>query len=169
MAQLPRGPLLKRGSTVTLICNTTVTTTGPVQVQVQWLRWPMPKPVNPRKPGGVQLDSGAVTPPMLIAALMYDGVANIYVNDSEISIDRLSAISYRLRIHMVTVEDQGLYGCRAEVWGQDQHGGWYSTGAKAESNAVNVYLYARGKSLTLPNTPLLIYLHTCVPSWVQHN
>ncbi|XP_038151478.1 immunoglobulin superfamily member 8 [Cyprinodon tularosa] len=154
VAQLPRGPLLKRGSTVTLICNTTVTTTGPVQVQVQWLRWPMPKPVNPRKPGGVQLDSGAVTPPMLIAALMYDGVANIYVNDSEISIDRLSAISYRLRIHMVTVEDQGLYGCRAEVWGQDQHGGWYSTGAKAESNAVNVYLYARAADLLL--IPLVV-------------
>ncbi|MEQ2174567.1 hypothetical protein GOODEAATRI_009191, partial [Goodea atripinnis] len=147
VARLSRGPLLKRGSTITLICNTTVTTTGPVQVQVQWLRWPIPEPVITRNSGGVPLDLEAVTQPKPIATLMYNGVANI--NHSEISIDRLSANSYRLRIHMATEEDQGLYGCHAEVWGQDPHGGWYDTGARSVSNLVTVYLYARGKSLIL--------------------
>lgn len=149
VARLPRGPLLKRGSTLTVICNATVTTTGPVQVQVQWLRRPIPAPVITRNSGGVPSDSGAVTEPRLIATLMYNGVANIYVNDSEISIDRLSAVSYRLRIHLAKVEDQGMYGCHAEVWGQDPHGGWYDTGAKAESNEVTVYLFARGRHLIL--------------------
>uniref|UniRef100_A0A096M377 Immunoglobulin superfamily, member 8 n=1 Tax=Poecilia formosa TaxID=48698 RepID=A0A096M377_POEFO len=141
VARLPHGPLLKRGSTITLICNATVTTTGPVQVQVQWLRRPIPEPV-------------VTTQPRLIATLMYNGVSNIHVNDSEISIDRLSAVSYRLRIHMATVENQGVYECRAEVWGQDPHGGWYDTGAKAESNEVTVYLYARAADLLL--IPLVV-------------
>lgn len=152
VARLPRGPLLKRGSTITIICNATATATGPVQVQVQWLRRPIPEPVITRNSGGAPLDAELVAQPTLIATLMYNGVANIYVNDSEISIDRLSAVSYRLRIHMSTVENQGMYGCRAEVWGKDPHGGWYDTGAKAESNEVTVYLYARGKSLVVLRT-----------------
>ncbi|XP_047203331.1 immunoglobulin superfamily member 8 isoform X2 [Girardinichthys multiradiatus] len=152
VARLSRGPLLKRGSTITLICNTTVTTTGPVQVQVQWLRWPIPEPVITRNSGGVPLDLEAVTQPKPIATLMYNGVANI--NHSEISIDRLSANSYRLRIHMATEEDQGLYGCHAEVWGQDPHGGWYDTGARSVSNLVTVYLYARAADLLL--IPLVV-------------
>ncbi|XP_005797045.1 immunoglobulin superfamily member 8 [Xiphophorus maculatus] len=154
VARLPRGPLLKRGSTITIICNTTATATGPVQVQVQWLRRPIPEPVITRNSGGAPLDAELVAQPTLIATLMYNGVANIYVNDSEISIDRLSAVSYRLRIHMSTVENQGMYGCRAEVWGQDPHGGWYDTGAKAESNEVTVYLYARAADLLL--IPLVV-------------
>lgn len=85
--------------------------------------------------------------PRLVAALMHDGVARIYANGSEVSVDRLSAVSYRLRVHAATMDDQGMYACHAEAWGQDPHGGWYNTGAKAESNAVTVYLYARGKSL----------------------
>lgn len=145
MAQLPRGPLLKRGSTVTLICNTTVTTTGPAQVQVHWLRWAIPEPVIKKAPDAAMLKPPAPPEPKLIASLMYNGVSNIYINHSEISIDRLSVNSYRLRVHMATKDDQGMYACHAEAWGQDPHGGWYRTGAKAESNAVNVYLYARGK------------------------
>lgn len=145
VAQLPRGPLLKRGSTITLICNATVTTTGPAQAQVLWLRWPIPEPVLKKPSDGAALNPPVVVKPALIAALQYDGVANIYVNGSEISIDRLSAVSYRLRVHMAAVEDQGMYACHAEAWGQDPHGGWYNTGAKAESKAVTVYLYARGE------------------------
>lgn len=149
MAQLPRGPLLKRGSTITLICNATVTTTGPAQAQVQWLRWPIPEPVI-KKAQSQASDVTLPDPPIeekprLVAALMYDGVAKIYANSSEVSVDRLSAISYRLRVHTATMDDQGMYACHAEAWGQDPHGGWYNTGAKAESNAVTVYLYARGK------------------------
>ncbi|KAM3621886.1 uncharacterized protein V6R79_017501 [Siganus canaliculatus] len=156
VARLPRGPLLKRGSTITLICNATVTTTGPAQAQVQWLRWPIPavkKEQNP--PSDIALaDTTVEVVPTLVAALMYDGVAQIYANTSEISVDRLSAISYRLRVHAATVEDQGMYMCRAEAWGQDPHGGWYNTGVKAESNAVTVYLYARATDLLL--IPLVI-------------
>lgn len=85
--------------------------------------------------------------PTLIATLMYDGVAKVYTNSSEVSVDRLSAVSYRLRVHTATTEDQGLYACHAEAWGQDPHGGWYNTGARAESNTVTVYLYARGRLL----------------------
>ncbi|XP_028262334.1 immunoglobulin superfamily member 8 [Parambassis ranga] len=154
VAQLPRGPLLKRGSTITLICNATVTTTGPAQAQVLWLRWPIPEPVLKKPSDGAAPEPPVVVKPALIAALQYDGIANIYVNGSEISIDRLSAVSYRLRVHMATVEDQGMYACHAEAWGQDPHGGWYNTGAKAESKAVTVYLYARAADLLL--IPLVI-------------
>lgn len=90
-------------------------------------------------------DSTVERKPTLIATLMYDGVAKIYANSSEISVDRLSAVSYRLRVHTATMDDQGLYACHAEAWGQDPHGGWYNTGARAESNQATVYLYARGK------------------------
>ncbi|XP_004547757.1 immunoglobulin superfamily member 8 [Maylandia zebra] len=154
VAQLPRGPLLKRGSTVTLICNTTVTTTGPAQVQVHWLRWAIPEPVIKKAPDTVMLKPPAPPEPKLIASLMYNGVSNIYINHSEISIDRLSVNSYRLRVHMATKDDQGMYACHAEAWGQDPYGGWYRTGAKAESNAVNVYLYARAADLLL--IPLVV-------------
>lgn len=150
-AQLPRGPLLKRGSTITLICNATVTTTGPAQAQVQWLRWPIPEPVIKRGQSSASEvalpDRPVEEKPRPVAVLMYDGVAKIYANGSEVSVDRLSALSFRLRVHAATIDDQGIYACHAEVWGQDPHGGWYNTGAKAESNAVTVYLYARGKSL----------------------
>lgn len=147
LAQLPRGPLLKRGSTITLICNATVTTTGPAQAQVQWLRWPLPvmKKESSSATDVTPPDPPVQAQPKLIAALMYDGITRIYANSSEVSIDRLSAVSYRLRVHTATMDDQGLYACHAEAWGQDPHGGWYNTGARAESNTVTVYLYARGK------------------------
>lgn len=157
VARLPRGPLLKRGSTITLLCNATVTTTGVAQAQVQWWRRPLPDPIIRRtkdSDGAPPDPPPVVEEPALIAALMYDGVANIYANSSEISIERLSAISYRLRVHAATMEDQGLYSCHAEAWGQDPHGGWYNTGAKAQSNAVTVYLYARAADLLL--IPLVI-------------
>lgn len=145
-AELPRGPLLKRGSTVTLICNATVTATGPAQVQVQWLRWPMPVTKTRGGPApSVSPESSEEAEPTVIATLMYDGVAKISSNSSsEMSVDRLTTVSYRLRVHTATMEDQGLYACHAEAWGQDPHGGWYNTGVRAESNKVTVYLYARG-------------------------
>lgn len=149
VAQLLRGPLLKRGNTITLICNITVTTTGPAQVQ--WLRWPIPPRVIKREESPASAvtvpDPPVEEGPSLVAALMYDGVAKIYDNTSDVSIDRLSAGSYRLRVHSATMDDQGMYACHAQVWGQDPHGGWYNTGARAESNAVTVYMYSRGKSL----------------------
>ncbi|XP_040890650.1 immunoglobulin superfamily member 8 [Toxotes jaculatrix] len=158
VAQLPRGPLLKRGSTITLICNATVTTTGPAEAQVLWLRWPIPEPVINK---GASSASDVAPPvptvvekPRRIAALRYDGVAIIYANGSEVSIDRLSAVSYRLRVHAATMDDQGMYACHAEAWGKDPHGGWYNTGVKAESNAVTVYLYARAADLLL--IPLVV-------------
>eukprot|EP00066_Takifugu_rubripes_P007803 XP_003973583.1 PREDICTED: immunoglobulin superfamily member 8-like [Takifugu rubripes] len=155
-AQLPRGPLLKRGSTVTLICNVTVTTTGPAQVQVQWLRWPMPVTKTRGGPApSVSPESSEEAEPTVIATLMYDGVAKTYANSSgEVSVDRLTTAGYRLRVHTATMEDQGLYACHAEAWGQDPHGGWYNTGARAESNKVTVYLYARVADLLL--IPLVV-------------
>ncbi|XP_056885423.1 immunoglobulin superfamily member 8 [Takifugu flavidus] len=155
-AQLPRGPLLKRGSTVTLICNATVTTTGPAQVQVQWLRWPMPVTKTRGGPApSVSPESSEEAEPTVIATLMYDGVAKTYANSSgEVSVDRLTTVGYRLRVHTATMEDQGLYACHAEAWGQDPHGGWYNTGARAESNKVTVYLYARVADLLL--IPLVV-------------
>ncbi|XP_047439575.1 immunoglobulin superfamily member 8 [Mugil cephalus] len=154
VAQLSRGPLLKRGSTITLICNATVTTAGPAQAQVLWLRWPIPKPLIQRGSVVTPPKPPVVEKPTLVAALLYNGVANIYVNGSEISVDRLSAIQYRLRVHAATMDDQGMYSCHAEVWGQDPHGSWYNTGAKAESTSVTVYLYSRAVDLLL--IPLVI-------------
>uniref|UniRef100_A0A3P8SHW0 Immunoglobulin superfamily, member 8 n=1 Tax=Amphiprion percula TaxID=161767 RepID=A0A3P8SHW0_AMPPE len=154
VAQLPPGPLLKRGSTVTLICNATMTTTGPAQAQVDFLRWPIPEQVVKKASDVAPLDPPVVVERTLIATLKYNGIVNIYTNGNKISIDRLSAVTYRLRVHTATMEDQGMYACRAEAWGQDPHGGWYNTGAKAESNAVTVYLYARAADLLL--IPLVI-------------
>ncbi|XP_057702624.1 immunoglobulin superfamily member 8 [Corythoichthys intestinalis] len=152
-AQIARGPLLKRGSTITVLCTATITTTGPAQAQVQWLRWPIPEPqirrvTSPMPEPAVQAD------PRPVAALTYDGIVEIYTNGSEVSVDRLSAVSYRLRVHTATIEDQGMYACHAEAWGQDPHGGWYNSGVKAESNAVTVYLYARVADLLL--IPLVV-------------
>ncbi|XP_077430084.1 immunoglobulin superfamily member 8 [Vanacampus margaritifer] len=147
-AQLARGPLLKRGSTITLLCTATITTTGPAQAQLQWLRWPIPERQisSPKSPTP---EPAPPPEPKLVASLRYDGVVDIYVNGSEVSVDRLSAVSYRLRVHAATIEDQGMYACHAEAWGQDPHGGWYNSGVKAESNAVTVYLYARVADLLL--------------------
>lgn len=145
VARLPRGPLLKRGSTITLICNATVTTTGPAQPLVQWLRWPLPAKENKPSSGLSPEGQSKEAEPQLVAALMHDSVAKIYINTSEVSVDRLSAISYRLRVHTATMDDQGLYVCHAEAWGRDPHGGWYNTGVRAQSNVVTVYLYARGR------------------------
>lgn len=158
IAQLPRGPLLKRGSTITLICNVTVITTGPAQAQVQWVRWPIPKPVlkKDQSPSSELYLPDQLTPatPEPIATLRHDGVASIFFNSSEVSVDRLSAGSYRLRVHIARSEDQGMYACHADAWGQDPHGAWYSTGVRAESNAVTVYLYARAEDLLL--IPLVV-------------
>ncbi|XP_008278961.1 immunoglobulin superfamily member 8 [Stegastes partitus] len=154
VAQLPPGPLLKKGSTVTLICNATVRTTGPAQAQVEFLRWPIPEPVVKKASDVIPLDPPIAEKRTVIATMNYNGIVNIYTNGSEISIDRLSAVTYRLRVHMATMEDQGMYTCNAEAWGQDPHGVWYNTGAKAESNAVTVYLYARAADLLL--IPLVI-------------
>lgn len=158
VAQLPRGPLLKRGSTITLICNVTVITTGPAEAQVQWVRWPIPEPVvkRDRSPSSeLPLpDQPTQLTPEPIATLRHDGVAQIFSNSSEVSVDRLSAISYRLRVHVASSEDQGMYACQANAWGQDPHGAWYNSGVKAESNAVTVYLYARVEDLLL--VPLVV-------------
>lgn len=160
VVQLPRGPLLKRGSTITLLCNVSVITTGPAEAQVRWLRLPIPEPVarkDQSPSSSSQLfspDEPAEVAPEVVAALRHDGVAMIFANSSEVSVDRLTASSYRLRVHTASVEDQGLYACHANAWGQDPHGAWYDTGVKAESNTVTVYLYARAEDLLL--IPLVV-------------
>ncbi|XP_016333051.1 immunoglobulin superfamily member 8-like [Sinocyclocheilus anshuiensis] len=141
---LPRRPLLKRGSTVTLLCNISVQTTGASRVQVQWLQEPA------RKDAALSEDSRG----RLLVTLSYDGLTLIYSNGSSLSVDRVSAGCFRLRIFSAAEEDQGHYRCRAEVWAKDPRGGWYNTGAKAESETVHLYLYARVTDLLL--LPLVI-------------
>ncbi|KAF4079034.1 hypothetical protein AMELA_G00188490 [Ameiurus melas] len=145
--ELQHRPLLKRGSTVTLLCNVSVVTTGPTQVEVQWWqeKW--------------ELDGKEDMPPghakgSILATLTYDGLSRIYSNGSELSIDRVSAGTYRLRIFSAHDDDQGDYHCQAEVWTQDPHGGWYNTGTRAESATVHVFLYARVIDLLL--IPLVV-------------
>lgn len=156
--QIPRGPLLKRGSTITLICNVTVITTGPAQAQVRWLRWPIPEPVmkKDQSPSSeLSLpDQPVQATPESIAILRHDGVARIFSNSTEVSVDRVTLSSYRLRVHVASSTDQGMYACHASAWGQDPHGAWYDTGVTAESNAVTVYLYARAEDLLL--IPLVV-------------
>ncbi|KAJ0069103.1 hypothetical protein NL108_017982, partial [Boleophthalmus pectinirostris] len=147
VVQLPRGPLLKRGSTITLICNVTIVTTGPVQAQVQWVRSLIPKLVmkkdqSPSSDISIPDQPIEVTPEP-VATLRHDGVTQVFSNSSEVSVDRLTVSSYRLRVHVARPADQGLYACHVHAWGQDPHGAWYNTGVKAESNTVTVYLYAR--------------------------
>lgn len=156
-AWLPRGPLLKRGSTIALLCNVSVVTTGPTLVEVAWLRRPLEE--AGATPGGGR--SGEQVPPpsaegeaTLLASRSYDGVTRVHGNGSEASVERVAAGSYRLRIHGAGPEDQGRYACQARVWGQDPRGGWYDTGARARSASVRVYLYARVEDLLL--IPLII-------------
>ncbi|KTG33384.1 hypothetical protein cypCar_00041242 [Cyprinus carpio] len=144
---LPRRPLLKRGSTVTLLCNVSVEATGASRVEVQWLQTPE-EPA--RKDPALSEDSGR----LLLATLSYDGLTRIYSNGSDLSVDRVSAGCFRLRIFSAAEEDQGHYQCRAQVWAQDPRGGWYSTGAEAQSVTVHLYLYARVTDLLL--LPLVI-------------
>ncbi|XP_020774215.1 immunoglobulin superfamily member 8 [Boleophthalmus pectinirostris] len=158
VVQLPRGPLLKRGSTITLICNVTIVTTGPVQAQVQWVRSLIPKLVmkkdqSPSSDISIPDQPIEVTPEP-VATLRHDGVTQVFSNSSEVSVDRLTVSSYRLRVHVARPADQGLYACHVHAWGQDPHGAWYNTGVKAESNTVTVYLYARVEDLLL--IPLVV-------------
>lgn len=153
VAELPRGPLLKRGNTVSVLCNVSVTTTGPSQVELRWL-------LRRDSPEGLGERPMADDPGRLLASLSYDGIARIYGNSngsgvsSELSVDRMTPICYRLRIHAARLEDQGHYLCQASVWGQDPNGAWYDTGARAESSTIRVYLYARVMDLLL--IPLVI-------------
>ncbi|KAK1796419.1 hypothetical protein P4O66_009473, partial [Electrophorus voltai] len=145
--KMPHQVIPKRGSTVTLLCNVSVVTMGPNQVEVRWLQ---------KK---VESDGKGDTPPVeskgsLLATLTYDGMAHIYNNGSDLSIDRISASVYRLRVFSAHEDDQGHYLCQAEVWAQDPHGRWYNTGAQAVSSTVHVYLYARVVDLLL--IPLVI-------------
>ncbi|KAG5836509.1 hypothetical protein ANANG_G00256070, partial [Anguilla anguilla] len=152
VAEIPPGPLLKRGSTVSVLCNVSVTTGGPFRVEVQWL-------MRREAPAGgaegaepLEVEEGGATRPL--AALTHDGLARFYGNGSEVSVERLAAGCYRLRIHAAQPEDQGLYGCLAQVWAQDPGGAWRSTGARAESDRVRVYLYSRATDLLL--IPLVV-------------
>lgn len=147
VAELARGPLLKRGCTIALICK--VNTTGPARVQ--WVRWPIPQPVLKRdqSPSSELSLSDQTVPvtPEPIATLNHDGVVSIFFNSSEVSVDRLSENRYRLRVHTARPEDQGMYACQVDAWGQDPQ-------FRAESNAVTVYLYARAEDLLL--IPLVV-------------
>ncbi|CAB1353241.1 unnamed protein product [Coregonus sp. 'balchen'] len=161
VANLPRGPLLKRGDTITLLCNISVVTTGPAQVEVQWLqRAVLPAQEGGATTGGVVIEKGGDQPSVeekgrVLASLTYEGLSRLYKNSSsEVSMDRVSPGTYRLRIFSAQDQDQGLFVCQAEVWGQDPHGGWYNTGARAQSETVRVYLYARAADLLL--IPLVV-------------
>ncbi|XP_066522564.1 immunoglobulin superfamily member 8 [Hoplias malabaricus] len=147
VVELPRRPLLKRGSTVTMLCNVSVVTTGSSNVEVRWLQ---KKEELESKEDIPKMD----TKSSVLAILTYDGMTRIYNNGSDLSVDRISANTYRLRIFSAHEEDQGYYQCQAEVWAQDPHGGWYNTGARAESVMVRVYLYARVADLLL--IPLVV-------------
>lgn len=136
--ELPRRPLLKRGSTVTLLCNVSVVTTGPTQVEVGW--WHKKRELDQKEDTTPENIKGRI-----LATLTYDGRSYLYSNGSELSVDRISAGTYRLRIFSAHEEDQGDYHCQADVWTQDPHGGWYNTGASTKSAMAHVYLYARGK------------------------
>ncbi|TVK90436.1 Immunoglobulin superfamily member 8 [Bagarius yarrelli] len=142
--ELSRRPLLKRGSTVTLLCNVSVMSTDPHQIEVLW--WHSKRELNGKEDKTFHNK--------ILAKLSYDGIAHIYSNGSELSLDRISAKAYRLRIFSAHDDDQGDYHCQAEVWSQDPHGGWYKTGASAKSTMAHIYLYARAADLLL--IPLVV-------------
>ncbi|KAM9483608.1 immunoglobulin superfamily member 8 [Clarias gariepinus] len=145
--ELQHRPLLKRGSTVALLCNVSIVATGPSRVEVQWWqkKWDLNgKGDKPRAPAASSI----------LATLTYDGISRIYTDESELSVDRISAGTYRLRIFSAHEDDQGDYQCQVVVWTQDSHGSWYKTDAKAKSNTAHVYLYARVIDLLL--IPLVV-------------
>ncbi|TRY98921.1 hypothetical protein DNTS_032009 [Danionella cerebrum] len=112
---LPRRPLLKRGSTVTLFCNVSISSSTSSKVEVQWLQIP-----ERRLPSTLLEDNGEE--PRVLAALSYDGLLQVFSNGSERSIERLSTQSFRMRIFSAAEEDRGEYQCQAEVWVQDPKG-----------------------------------------------
>ncbi|XP_062852705.1 immunoglobulin superfamily member 8 [Trichomycterus rosablanca] len=146
VVELPRRPLLKHGSTIVLLCNVSVVTTGSSKVEVQWQH---------KK----EVEGKEHMPPVdaqgrILATLTYDGVSRIYTNESDVSVDRISDRTYRLRIFSAHESDQGYYQCLAEVWAENPNGGWYSTGTRVESAMIRVYLYARAADLLL--IPLVV-------------
>lgn len=121
-----------------MLCNVSIVATGPSRVEVQWWqkKWDLNgKGDKPRAPAASSI----------LATLTYDGISRIYTDESELSVDRISAGTYRLRIFSAHEDDQGDYQCQVVVWTQDSHGSWYKTDARAKSNTAHVYLYARGK------------------------
>ncbi|XP_041097599.1 immunoglobulin superfamily member 8 [Polyodon spathula] len=134
-AGLAPGPPLNRGHTFSLLCNISIATTGPAQAAVKWLVMRVRE--GKEEPGKSRL----------LAVLRHDGTSRLYSNGSDVSVDRPAPSSYRLRVHRARQEDQGLYRCQVEVWGMDQHGGWFNTGAHSHSNTVRVYMYLLASDL----------------------
>ncbi|MGH0180194.1 UNVERIFIED_CONTAM: hypothetical protein FKN15_003789 [Acipenser sinensis] len=147
-AGLALGPPLNRGHTFSLLCNISIATTGPAQAEVKWL-------VMPVREGEEEPGEGR-----LLALLRHDGTSRLYSNGSDVSVDRPAPSSYRLRIHRAGQEDQGLYRCQVEVWGMDQHGGWFNTGAHSHSNTVRVYMYSLASDLLF--IPIIVGVATAV-------
>lgn len=144
---LPRRPLLKRGSTVSIFCNVSVWSRTSAQVALEWRH----TPEDPlQKDRSVSADSKG----RVLAVLTHDGLTRIYSNGSDLSVERVSEICYRLRVFSADQPDQGLYQCEAQVWAQDPRGGWYNTGVRAESATARLYLYARVTDLLL--IPLVV-------------
>ncbi|KAK1151245.1 immunoglobulin superfamily member 8-like [Acipenser oxyrinchus oxyrinchus] len=147
-AGLAPGPPLNRGHTFSLLCNISIATTGPAQAEVKWLVMRVRE--REEEPGEGRL----------LAVLRHDGTSRLYSNGSDVSVDRPAPSSYRLRIHRAGQEDQGLYRCQVEVWGTDQHGGWFNTGARSHSNTVRVYMYSLASDLLF--IPIIVGVATAV-------
>lgn len=96
VANLPRGPLLKRGDTVTLLCNVSVVTTGPAQVEVQWLqRAVLPAQEGGATVGGVVIEKGGDKPSVeekgrVLASLTYEGLSRPHKNHSSEVIGKIN-------------------------------------------------------------------------------
>ncbi|MBN3293319.1 IGSF8 protein, partial [Polypterus senegalus] len=139
VAGLSEGPTLRRGHTISLLCNVSVETVGLTQIEMRWLAF------HNRE----DLSSETV-----LVELRHDGTTSFHSNRSDISLDQPTLGTYRLRIHNARMEEQGLYQCQVTVWGQDQHGAWYNTGASSHSSLVQVYMYSQ--ALDLLFIPILV-------------
>ncbi|KAM5125989.1 LOW QUALITY PROTEIN: immunoglobulin superfamily member 8, partial [Mantella aurantiaca] len=128
---------LYRGDTAVLLCNVTVETPQPVHVAVSW--WVELAGEKPNERMG-----------RLLASVNRQGVseAGSRLSGEELSTDKVGAQCYRLRLHNINMEDEGLYHCAVTAWIQYPDHTWYNS-ASAKSNSIRVYPYAQAMDMLL--------------------
>lgn len=72
--------------------------------------------------------------------------------DERISMRRIEAQTFQMKIHQVTLTDSGQYHCLVQEWIQDPDGIWYNLDRKSVAMELNVF----AKGMLVTNITLLL-------------